>query len=374
MLTTLDPDQQAVLETFNDLFDSELLPALRRLGERPLGEAGDSDVLAEDAAVGAAIWQNLAELGGLRLAAGPPVRHDKAIVLAGLLGSALHQGLFFDTVTAAAVLASALPVDGSVRLDDVLAGQVTIALADQVSGSRGSASCAPVSIDQAGTIGAVRDFVPFADQADHLLLAGTAGSRLFLGLVPANHSCVRLRRQDDISRGSFWAVSIVGLPPDAVIRLDGGDHHARWTEAVRGARLRQAAYLLGLCRAALDLTTAHARQRRQFGQSIGRFQAVAFPLAELRTRLDASWLLVQRAAWLLTQGYPEDLAILGALAAAAELARDLTTQSVQVHGALGMTEENEAQLLYRHAVVEAVRWGSPSRLRSLAVPELASMI
>lgn len=45
-----------------------------------------------------------------------------------------------------------------------------------------------------------------------------------------------------------------------------------------------------------------------------------------------------------------------------------------MHGAVGMTEECEAQLFYRHAVVESVRWGSPSRLRLLAVPELAAAV
>lgn len=70
---------------------------------------------------------------------------------------------------------------------------------------------------------------------------------------------MRLRRQDDISRGNFCAVRIAGLPASEVIRLDDGDGRAAWAAAVRGARLRQAAYLLGLCQAAIEATVAHAR-------------------------------------------------------------------------------------------------------------------
>lgn len=75
-------------------------------------------------------------------------------------------------MTSAAALAAAHPRDGAIRLDDVLAGRVKIALADQAPGSRGSAS-ARVDIDGAAAIAAARDFVPLAAQATTCSWPGT---------------------------------------------------------------------------------------------------------------------------------------------------------------------------------------------------------
>jgi alkylation response protein AidB-like acyl-CoA dehydrogenase len=167
----------------------------------------------------------------------------------------------------------------------------------------------------------------------------------------------RLRRRDDISRGDLYAVTPAS-PPAATLTLTGADR----TAALTGSRGRQAAYLCGMSRGALELTVGYTRSRTQFGQPVSRFQAPAFRLAALYARIEATAALIARA---------RDLAdATRALLLAAELARDTSAEAIHLHGAHGMTERADAQLFYRHAAMEAIRLGTQTGLRA----ELAAMI
>ncbi|GAA1989538.1 acyl-CoA dehydrogenase family protein [Kitasatospora viridis] len=136
------------------------------------------------------------------------------------------------------------------------------------------------------------------------------------------------------------------------------------------ARIRQAAYLLGLAAGAHRLAVARAVTRRQFDRSIGDNQAVAFPLAEQFARLEAARLLVHEAGWHSDSGGDgggdsSGSAALGAtqsLACTAELALQVTAHAVHVHGAAGIATSSAVQRHYRAAAVEATRWGAPAAL------------
>ena len=109
-----------------------------------------------------------------------------------------------------------------------------------------------------------------------------------------------------------------------------------------------------------------AGQRRQFGQPIGRFQALAFDLAQVAARLEAARWLVRATAWEADEGADVRLSAVQALAMAADLARTATSTAVQVHGAYGTTEQADVQLYYRRAGIERVWLGAPKRLRAEA--------
>ena len=70
-------------------------------------------------------------------------------------------------------------------------------------------------------------------------------------------------------------------------------------------------------------------------------------------------------------GIETRLAAAQCLATAADLARTVTTASMQIHGAAGMVCDNDAQLFYRRAAVDALWLGSPTQLRDEAMPLLA---
>ncbi|RMF37600.1 MAG: acyl-CoA dehydrogenase, partial [Alphaproteobacteria bacterium] len=79
----------------------------------------------------------------------------------------------------------------------------------------------------------------------------------------------------------------------------GFDIANQWLYATR---LSVAAFAVGRARRALDLAVEHAATRRQFGQTIGRFQGVSFKLADMVTEIDAADWLTLAAAWRLDQG------------------------------------------------------------------------
>ncbi|WP_327041947.1 acyl-CoA dehydrogenase family protein [Micromonospora ureilytica] len=131
---------------------------------------------------------------------------------------------------------------------------------------------------------------------------------------------------------------------------------------VARARVRQAAYLLGLAGGAHDAARAYTQERRQFERPIHDFQAVAFGLAEAATSLETAWVAVRRAGWLSDEGRPTTRASLDALALAAEATLNTTRTALHVCGARGLTADVSVHRHYRLARTEAVRYGSPLRL------------
>jgi alkylation response protein AidB-like acyl-CoA dehydrogenase len=134
------------------------------------------------------------------------------------------------------------------------------------------------------------------------------------------------------------------------------------TPTLARAWVRQSAYLLGLAVGAHRLAVLRAARRQQFGQAIGENQAISFPLAEQFAHLEATRLLVHRAAWLDDRGENAGLAATWALAYAAEQALQTTAWALHVHGAFGLTRYAPVHRHYELAAREALRWGSPARL------------
>ncbi|MCR3750112.1 acyl-CoA dehydrogenase family protein [Lentzea californiensis] len=301
-----------------DFFDDELAPMVRRMADRP--RTGEDSAESEAREIRKMVWQGLIGLDALDAS-------DTA-ELAELLGSVLYQGPLLDTITARELLPD----------NDIGEAPVALAVTDE-----------PWSV-QDDRITARRAFVGFAAEVDHFLVGGVDGGGLRLALVSAGHPSITMRRYEDTGRGEAYGVEFAGTP---VTTCAGSS--AEWEGALAKARVRQAAYLVGLAQAALDHAVDHAKTRRQFGQPIGKFQALAFRLSELSMHIDATRLLVR----------DRDAAAHAAanLAAASDLARTVTTQTMQIHGAAGMLTDNDAQLYYRRAAVEAVRLGTPSQLR-----------
>ncbi|MCL2777167.1 MAG: acyl-CoA dehydrogenase family protein [Polyangiaceae bacterium] len=100
-------------------------------------------------------------------------------------------------------------------------------------------------------------------------------------------------------------------------------------------RVSIAAMALGLGFGALDMAIAYAKDRKQFGKSIGDFQAVQWMLADCKTELDAAKLLTYRAAWLADEGLPFAKEASMAKVYASEAASRACNKSLQIHGGNG---------------------------------------
>ncbi|AZM55242.1 hypothetical protein DMA15_23950 [Streptomyces sp. WAC 01529] len=135
------------------------------------------------------------------------------------------------------------------------------------------------------------------------------------------------------------------------------------TGVLARARLRQAAYLLGIADGAHQVAVEYAGFRRQFGTRLRDLPAVAFPLARAMVALRATRAAVYRGAWLV-DSEPDAVgtAPVMALAMAAETARDVVRVSMQSCGVRAMTTELGLHRYFRLAAAESARYGDPAAL------------
>jgi alkylation response protein AidB-like acyl-CoA dehydrogenase len=87
------------------------------------------------------------------------------------------------------------------------------------------------------------------------------------------------------------------------------------------------------------MAVTYAKDRKQFGKSIGEFQAIQWMLADMKTELDAAHLLTYRAAWLCDQGAPYSREASMAKLFASEAASRACNKALQIHGGYGYTRE-----------------------------------
>ena len=134
------------------------------------------------------------------------------------------------------------------------------------------------------------------------------------------------------------------------------------------ARLRQAAYLLGIADGARQIALKYTGFRRQFGTRLRDLSAVSFPLARATVALHATMAAVYQGAWLV-DSKPDALgtAPLVALAMAAETARDVLRVSMQSCGVRTMTAELGLHRFFRLAAAESARYGNPAALWRIVV-------
>jgi acyl-CoA dehydrogenase len=122
---------------------------------------------------------------------------------------------------------------------------------------------------------------------------------------------------------------------------------------------------VGLARSAMELATQYAQKRIQFGVPISHHQAVQFILADMAIGIDAARLLVWRAASLADQGSRNSTESAVAKAFAADVAMRVTTDAVQVYGAMGYTKYHPVEKLMRDAKVIQIYEGSAQIMRRI---------
>jgi len=135
--------------------------------------------------------------------------------------------------------------------------------------------------------------------------------------------------------------------PEAHLLGERGKGFTQFLEILDGGRISVAAMGVGLAQGAYDLATAYAKERRQFGKPIARFQAIAFKLADMAVEIEAGRQLVLRAAWLKDQGRPFALEAAMAKLYTGELSHRVVNHALQIHGGYGFMDEFPISRLYR---------------------------
>lgn len=127
------------------------------------------------------------------------------------------------------------------------------------------------------------------------------------------------------------------------------------------------AMAVGVARAAYEYALEYACQREQFGHKIGEFQAVAFKLADMKSRIDAARLLVWRAGWMARNNQSFDSAE-GSMAklVASETAVYVTDEAIQILGGNGYTRDYPVERMHRDAKIFTIFEGT-SEIQRLVI-------
>jgi short-chain 2-methylacyl-CoA dehydrogenase len=123
-------------------------------------------------------------------------------------------------------------------------------------------------------------------------------------------------------------------------------------------RIGVAAMGVGLAQGALDQALAYAKERRAFGQNIGKFQAIQIKLADMATEIEAARLLTYKAAWLKDEGRDFTLTAAQAKLKTGRLAVRCAEEAVQIHGGYGFIEEYPVCRFYRDAKILTIGEGT----------------
>lgn len=128
-----------------------------------------------------------------------------------------------------------------------------------------------------------------------------------------------------------------------------GEGFIQSMKVLDGGRISIGALSLGIAKGAYEAALKYAKEREQFGQSISKFQAIGFKLADMATEIEASELLLHKAAQDKIQG--KKMTKIGAMAKmyASEVSVKVANEALQIHGGYGYTKDFPVEKFYRDA-------------------------
>ncbi len=235
------------------------------------------------------------------------------------------------------------------------------------------------------------------DKGDHYLLNGTKnwitnGSSASIYLVIAQTDASKKHKGINcliVERGMPGFV--VGIKEDKM-GIRGSDTHSLMFTDVKvpkanrigdegygftfamstlnGGRIGIAAQALGIASGAYELALKYSRERKAFGKFLSEHQAIQFKLAEMATKIDAARLLIWQAAFLKDE--KKDFVKAAAMAKlfASQVAQDVTTEAVQIHGGYGYVREFHVERMMRDAKITQIYEGTSEIQRMVISREL----
>ena len=228
-------------------------------------------------------------------------------------------------------------------------------------------------------IDGTKHFISHADLADFVILFAATGvadtargprKKITSFLVDKDTPGFTVRKgYDNVSHRGYHNFILefdnCRLPSCQVLgEVDQGFEVANdWLGATR---LQVASLSLGRCDRAIELAAGYAANRKQFGQTIGKFQGVSFKLADMEVRRRAAELLTYQAAWKYDNGRMEDMDAAIAKLEATEALAMIADEALQIHGGMGLMNELPLERIWRDARVERI-WEGTSEVQRLII-------
>jgi alkylation response protein AidB-like acyl-CoA dehydrogenase len=328
-----------------------------------------------------AVWHQMAaELGLQSLAiperfGGAGYTWCELAVVFEELGRCLCTAPLFSTVAlgVAAVLASGDDEAAAELLPGIARGEVVATLALSEPSGRAELEAVQLQAERAAGSGSRHDllsgtkmFVTDGCRADLLLVVGRAPEGISLYAVAGDAPGLRrtpLLTMDQTrkqARLDFDATPgrLVGRRGDAAAFLPG---------ALDLASIALAAEQVGGAQRCLEMSVAYAKQRVQFGRTIGSFQAIKHRCAEMLLDLESARSAASYAAFVAAGPPHEELGQLACMAKAtcSDAYARISGENIQIHGGIGFTFEHDAHLYFKRAKSSEVLLGDPAYHREL---------
>ncbi|MDB6088447.1 MAG: acyl-CoA dehydrogenase [Gammaproteobacteria bacterium] len=233
------------------------------------------------------------------------------------------------------------------------------------------------AVEQDGdfVINGTKHFISHVDHADFVILFAATGEEAiprgkrklitaFLVDIGTPGFEVRPGYRNVSHRGytnSILQFTDCRVPKSAVL----GEVHKGFEVAntwLGATRLQVAANCLGRAERALELAKQWAVDRVQFGQQIGKFQGVAFKLADMAVELRAAELLTLEAAWKMDQKTASDMDMAIAKLKASEMLAMVADEALQIHGGMGLMADLPLERIWRDARIERI-WDGTSEVQ-----------
>ena len=356
----LNEDQTALQDTIRD-FVADAAPVKHM---RALRDANDASGFSRD------LWKSFAEMGFTGILIGEDdgglgMGHVEAGVVLEEIGRNLSPSPFLTTAVAA-VEALKSTAHAAHWFPGIIAGDTVAALAiDEGAKHRDSVGLKAERSGNGFKLTGKKQFVTHGHVADLLIVAArTAGAAddadgITLFAIPKDAARLTTtpERLADASIAARLEFDGVEVDADAVIGdVDGG--RSPLDRLLRAGRTGASAELLGVGGGAINMTVGYLKERKQFGTTIGSFQALQHRAAHLYSEMEVARAAVLKAQQALDANSADaDVAVSVAKAMTA-LATTLSVQEgVQMHGGIGMTDEYDIGFYMKRARVLAEMFG-----------------
>ncbi|WP_315764063.1 acyl-CoA dehydrogenase family protein [Sphingomonas sp. Y38-1Y] len=348
-------DEQAMLRDTAAEFVTEHAP-VRHL--RALRDADDQTGFSRD------LWRQFAEMGFTGILVpedqgGLGLGHVEAGVVMEAIGRNLSPSPFLSTAVAA-VEALKGTAHAARWFRGIAGGETVAALAiDEGAKHTGRVVMAAERSGNGFKLSGTKRSVQHGHVADLILVAAQTGEGVTLFAVEAGAAGLTAdpRRLADSSLASELVFDGVEVDADAVIGEVGGGQ-AVLDRLLAAGRTGASAELLGVGGGAMDMTVDYLKQRKQFGQPIGSFQALQHRAAHLYSEMEIARAAVLKAQQLLDAGDPRAGEATMVAKAMTGLATTLSVQEgIQMHGGIGMTDDYDIGFYMKRARVLAELFG-----------------
>lgn len=358
-------DRQAICETFERLLTDKFDESILR------------STIETHSGFDKGLWNEMADLGLLGILVseeneglGGSIEEIEALM--EVAGAALYSGPYISCAVIASTLLEAASNAQFTRplLSAIVSGEAIFAIAG--CGASGDWTAKPdvtaTQIDGNWTLQGESHFVVHARNADQILVAALIGDGLAVFSLPADTEGLSINPQK--TNDQTLRLSSLSFDVAKATRLEGVGNR-EWNRALKLALAALAGEQAGATRRIFDITIEYLNTRFQFGQPIGRFQALKHMAADLLIEVESSSSVAVHASRALAANAPSG-SVLTYLAAftCADNFRKTAAEAIQLHGGIAYTMEHPAHLYWRRAQTGQWRFGSSDRFRELYLSQM----